>query len=535
MPTSRRNFLKAAAASSACASLPSLFASQRDPSNKLSADPLRPQFHLLPAKNWMNDPNAPIYWNGLYHMFFQYNPNAAIWGDMHWAHAVSEDMIHWRHLPVALAPTPGWDDADGCFTGSAVDDHDTATILYTGVKRAPIERATLRDGHNNFREVQCLATSADSQLLTWLKWPKPVIEPPADPQLAGFRDPFIWRQGNNWLLGVASGHFKKGGCVLLYRSRDLRQWEFLHELAARHWTEKESTNPVDSGEMWECPDFFQLGKKYVLLYSTAGRVIWESGELDQKKLKFHSERQGILDHGAYYAQKTQLDAQGNRILWGWISEKRPDSELISVGWAGCMALPRVLSLNSNNDLQMTFASQTQSLRAKSFVLPQSHPDVRATIIELPDITLENLCAELAWEISFPVASIQLIDSQGVWYSVSYTLENSKVTITVNFVPYEIPIAPVDRNAHMPAHIDDMNHTSDPSSPPSPRPSPSISSFHLFLDASVAELIVNQRHAITTRIYRQPEGPLRINVSTLTKFTAFEAHQLRPISPDRLTT
>ena len=75
----------------------------------------------------MNDPNGTIYWKGLYNMFFQYNPNAAIGADMHWAHAVSEDMIHWRHLPLALAPTPGWDDADGCFTGSAVDDHGTAT------------------------------------------------------------------------------------------------------------------------------------------------------------------------------------------------------------------------------------------------------------------------------------------------------------------------------------------------------------------------------------------------------------------------
>jgi beta-fructofuranosidase len=135
---------------------------------------------------------------------------------MHWAHAVSDDMMHWRHLPIALAPTPGWDDADGCFTGSAVDNHGTATMLYTGVKSVPAERATLRDAINNFREVQCLATS--TQLRTWMKWKQPVIEPPDDPELTGFRDPFLLRHGNEWLLGVASGHFKKGGCVLLYRS-----------------------------------------------------------------------------------------------------------------------------------------------------------------------------------------------------------------------------------------------------------------------------------------------------------------------------
>src|ERR1700752_2838788 len=154
MQSSRRKFLKHCGSAALLASARSNFSSLHafDDSAeaalraRLAPDPLRPQFHLLPAKNWMNDPNGPIYWKGHYHMFFQYNPNAAVWGDMHWAHAVSDDMIHWRHLPVALAPTPDGDDADGCFTGSAVDDRGTATILYTGVKSVSPELATLRDG-----------------------------------------------------------------------------------------------------------------------------------------------------------------------------------------------------------------------------------------------------------------------------------------------------------------------------------------------------------------------------------------------------
>lgn len=72
--------------------------------SRLALDPRRPRFHLLPMRNWMNDPNGPIFWNGKYHMFYQYNPHAAVWGDMHWGHAVSDDKVHWRHLPVALAP-----------------------------------------------------------------------------------------------------------------------------------------------------------------------------------------------------------------------------------------------------------------------------------------------------------------------------------------------------------------------------------------------------------------------------------------------
>src|SRR5947207_2081910 len=86
----------------------------------IAQDPRRPQFHLLPAHNWMNDPNGPIFVNGRYHMFFQYNPESSIWGNMSWAHAVSIDMIHWRHLPMAFTMTPDGPDAAGCFSGTAI-------------------------------------------------------------------------------------------------------------------------------------------------------------------------------------------------------------------------------------------------------------------------------------------------------------------------------------------------------------------------------------------------------------------------------
>lgn len=145
---------------------------------RLALDPRRPQFHLLPQRNWMNDPNGPIYWKGQYHMFFQYNPDAAVWGDMHWAHAVSPDMVHWRHLPIALAPTPGGPDAAGCFSGTAVVDNGVVTVLYTGVVNSTLANATLNDGQHIFRESQCLATSIDPDLKTWKKLAAPVIAAP---------------------------------------------------------------------------------------------------------------------------------------------------------------------------------------------------------------------------------------------------------------------------------------------------------------------------------------------------------------------
>jgi beta-fructofuranosidase len=511
MSLSRRKFLLSLAAArilgprAACGLWPAL--PDQALRARLAADPLRPQCHLLPAKNWMNDPNGPIFWKGQYHMFFQYNPGSALWGDMHWAHAVSPDMIHWRHLPVALAPTAGWDDADGCFTGSAVDDRGTATVIYTGVKNTAPQLATLRDGAHNFREVQCLATSGDHELRAWTKWPTPVLEPPGDPRLTGFRDPFLWRDGHLWYLGVGSGVRREGGRVLLYRSSDLRQWEYLHPLASGRWTERENTNPVESGEMWECPDFFALGSRQVLLYSTAGRVAWEVGELDPRELVFHPERTGVLDHGAYYAQKTQADAGGNRILWGWIPERRPDAELAAAGWAGCMALPRVLSLDSRNDLQMRVAPASESLRQKEFpaITGTTPPEERHKI--LSSIEIENVAGEIEWKVSASPFSMTIRDGSGPWWRLEVERSDSSATLRINQQQMQFSLAN-SRELEL----------------------------HLILDASVTELFSNHLHALTTRIYRKPDGPLRLELSGADSaaLRALRAWQLQPISEDRLT-
>jgi beta-fructofuranosidase len=514
----RRHFLKSTAAAATVAALhpKNLFAQNDDAlQKKLAADPLRPQFHLLPAKNWMNDPNGPIFWRGKYHMFFQYNPNSAVWGDMHWNHAVSDDMIHWKHEPIALAPTPTGDDSDGCFTGSAVNDNGTATIIYTGVKSVSADRATLRDGHHNFRETQLLATSKDPNLLTWQKLSKPVIEPPQDKNLSGFRDPFLFQLPTStpsesnlrlWYCGIASGQFKKGGRVLLYESNNLRDWKYLHPLAEGQWTGREHTDPVGSGEMWECPDFFPLDKKWVLLYSTAGSVFWEVGDLDPKELVFHTQARGILDHGAYYAQKTQLDAKGNRILWGWITEKRPDPELLAAGWAGCMSLPRTLKIADDNILEMEVAREVRSLRNQAFEIPNKLSAADRTT-RAKEIEIKNLSGEFFWMSNALKSNFALADQSGTWFTVVTEADENGSRLKVNGQTIEIPL------------------TNRP-----------LRDFSLFLDASVAELICDSRHAITTRIYRQPAGPLKITSDPSEKnLYQLSAWQLHSISPNRFTT
>ena len=223
----------------------------------IAHDPLRPEFHLMPQHNWMNDPNGPVWWKGQYHLFYQLNPHAAVWGDMHWGHAISPDMIHWRHQPIALAPTPGGPDSEGCFSGSAVVFDGKPAFIYTGVQNAPPDQATIRDGNDKLRETQLLAIAEDDKLLHWKKVEKPIIPtPPPGMMVTGFRDPCPWREGDMWYVGIGSGEREVGGCVLLYRSKDLHRWEYLHKLTQGKPNGKVAVNPCDSGEMWECPDFF---------------------------------------------------------------------------------------------------------------------------------------------------------------------------------------------------------------------------------------------------------------------------------------
>lgn len=476
---------------------------------QLAADSLRPQYHLLPARNWMNDPDGPIFWNDNYHMFYQYNPNAAVWGDMHWGHAVSPDMVHWKHLPVALAPTPGGPDQDGCFTGSAViqanGQESVATFLYTGVKSVAPAEATLRDGNHNFLETQCLATSTDPQLLVWQKQEAAVLLPPHNPKLTGFRDPFLWRDANIWYMGIGSGESGKGGCVLLYRSTDLRQWEYLHPLVSGERNTKTTTDPVDSGEMWECPDLFAMGKKHLLIYSTEHKVYWQSGELDPKELVFHPQKSGLLDYGNLYAPKSQLAPDNRRILWGWIPEMRPEKEFSAAGWAGCTSLPRTLTLDTDGNLNMEFARELIALRAQQTLISTTlaYSSVREEVY-LAGPTTECLLrfSSKPWEFRVTCKDVP-------FFSAAYDPQNKGQELKL--AGASVPLPPRASGDH---------------------------ELRLFLDASVIEIVADNSISFTTRVYRSPNFPLNFSLVDKSGSKTAPAHlsvwSLKSISLNRLT-
>jgi beta-fructofuranosidase len=464
---------------------------------RLAADPLRPQFHLLPAANWMNDPNGPVYFNGRYHMFFQYNPLGATWGNMSWAHAVSPDMLHWTHLPVALKPTPGGPDSYGCFSGSAIRVDKRVFAVYTATRESTPELATIHEGKaNHIQESQCIAWSDDPDLVVWNKDPNPIVpRPPEGLNITGFRDPSAWKQGDWYYMTVGSGVAKVGGCVLLYRSKDLKSWEYLHELTSGAWNGKPTANPCDDGEMWECPEFFPLDGAHVLIYSTMGKVFWQSGVLDVTSMKFAPAKTGLLDLDAFYAPKTQLDAQGRRILWGWIPERRPESAMKEAGWSGMMSLPRVMNLDKDGTLRLRILPQAASLRSGVVSQVESRSGILKTLRKASGEIMCSGTRGKSFEFTLSNGDSELLH-------VSYSAEKHAFVADGN----EIALQPTD--------------------------APTL---QVFVDGSVIELILSERIGWTKRFYYPGTTAPDIGAwanGTDVRMTAWE---IKPISQNRLTT
>ena len=315
---------------------------------RFSNDPHRPQYHFLPPSNWMNDPNGFIQWQGTYHLFYQHNPTGPLWGNIHWGHAASQDLIHWMDLPIALAPTPGGPDETGCFSGCAVNN-GVPTFVYTGTR-----------GEKHEIQTQCLATSDDT-LLSWQKYAgNPVLAelPQVSGQTRDFRDPFVWQEADAWYMVIGSRIKDVGGAVFLYKSSDLLNWEYLHPLLTgdKHHT----------GDIWECPNFFKLGDQWVLIVSAyvstaTDTVLYFVGQYENHQ--FTPTHEGVLDYGQLYAPLTTLDDLNRRLFIAWLREARPPQQQQLAGWSGVQSIPRVLTW-VNDRLLMTPVPALESIRGK---------------------------------------------------------------------------------------------------------------------------------------------------------------------------
>lgn len=332
---------------------------------KAQRDPAYPSWHLAPPVGLLNDPNGFIHDGHRWHLFYQWNPFACEHGPKCWGHWSSDDLLHWRHQPVALVPAEDYD-RDGCYSGSAVvDDAGRLSLLYSG---------NIECGNDTRIGTQCLAVANEQGLFDKLG---PVLPVP-EGYTGNVRDPKVWRHQGQWYMVLGAQTQAMTGEVLLFRSADLRQWRQVGVVAGAH-----RQGLGEFGYMWECPDLFDLQDRetswQVLICSPQGLPalgdrfanLHQSGYF-VGALDYDS---GKLSHGAFYeldlgfdfyAPQTALGPDGRRLLYGWMA-MADDSEAshpsIEQGWLHCMTAPRELSLHQGR-LRQRPARELRRLRGE---------------------------------------------------------------------------------------------------------------------------------------------------------------------------
>ncbi len=295
-----------------------------------------PFFHITGERGWINDPNGLIYYNDQYHAFYQHYPDDTKWGPMHWGHVVSDDLTNWKYLPIAL--TPGDDcDKNGCFSGTAIVHDQKLWLMYTGF----IEN----QGGESIRQVQCLAESSDG--VTFKKHGIVIGEEdlPEGYSPSDFRDPKVWLHDDYFWCIVAAKKNEGRGRILLYKSKDLFNWEFVNDLFGKD----------SAGTMIECPDYneemgyllfceqFQPSENGVHLNIHSCR--WAIGKIDYSTGLFVEESRGIVDYGFdMYAPQTFAY---NPALMGWLNmwDRNVPSE--KYGFAGMMTVARSITFKDD--------------------------------------------------------------------------------------------------------------------------------------------------------------------------------------------
>lgn len=476
--------------------MPALFSTQEMQQQRvaLATDWQRPTWHFLPPSAWMNDPNGVIQWGDNFHLFYQNYPFEAVHRDMHWGHAVSADLIHWQDLPVALAPVPGSYDESGVFSGCAVDDDGVPTIVYTATS-----------GPRSSVQAQALATGS-ADLLQWQRHPaNPVLgDVPAESgQSRDFRDPYVWREGDAWCMVLGCRIEGAGGMIPLYRSPDLVNWEYQGPMItgdlARH------------GRMWECPNFFRLGDKWVLVFSAihgAGpaTVYWLAGDFDGRR--FQPQTDGVLDHGYYYAPLSIEDRQGRRLMWAWLREGREVSEQVRAGWSGVQAIPRVLSLDGQQRLVTEPVPELAANRG-------AHSHLGAQDIEGQQ-ALD--CGSLALELR---ASFEAQGCAGIHVAVSPD-GSAAAEICWDAATQQLGVTRRDANP--------LND-SQPCNAAHELAADEALELVVLLDGSVLEIIANGRTGITSRIY--PAGADCTGLALTgsgARLRALDVWQMQPVWP-----
>jgi sucrose-6-phosphate hydrolase SacC (GH32 family) len=447
-------------------------------------DPHRPHYHLMPDAGWMNEPHAPFYYGGQYHLFFQKNPFGPFWHQIHWGHWVSPDMVRWRELPIALAPEDDGLATDGIWSGSATYAADGTPVLFftAGNDTAkPNQRTGMARPHD----------LRDPDLVRWDKYPTPVTtQQDGQGRYGQFRDPFVFRDGQRqrWFQLVGSSLPGGSGTALVYESTDLIHWTPrgpLFSIDARRYPGFDAT--------WELPVLLPVGKgpdgreRHVFLNDVRGQAYYWTGVFDAASARFtpDTEAPRVFDvgQGHFSGPSGFVDPKtGRSIVFSIAQGERSLRDEYDAGWAHNGGLPLVLSLGADGDLRLAPIAELATLR-------------RAQLVDLRDVTVKQAAAALAGihggalEVELELAPSALPGRRGL--RVRTTPDGAEATAL--YVDTARKRLEIDRS-HSAANRDGSVQGGDFALGAEPL------RMRLFLDGSMVEAYVNERKSLTSRIY-----------------------------------
>lgn len=338
----------------------------------------RPAYHYRPKAHWINDPNGLIQHEGVVHLFYQYNPHGDQWGDIHWGHATSRDMVNWQTHPVAMAPAAQLGEVH-CFSGGACQGHDGSPVFYyTSIGKEEEGRGG-KDGAQQWIAMP----TADLERLSQTDAHAMRPDMHGGMKVQEWRDPYVIRHGDRYLMVLGCRLEDSRGACLLYTSGNGLDFTY-HAVLAQDESGTDYT--------WECPNFFPLEGRYVLFYSPCKAARYIIGDLTED-LRFLPVASGVLDEGAwegFYAPQAFVDERGRSIVIGWSPDAaRGDWQGIT-GWSGCFNLPREMYIE-DNVLKMRVVPELQQLEcgAEKGKLPLLKADAGCQYVLRLDVELAD--------------------------------------------------------------------------------------------------------------------------------------------------
>ncbi|GAA3009488.1 sucrose-6-phosphate hydrolase [Tetragenococcus solitarius] len=312
---------------------------------QVQESPYRQKFHIQSKTGLLNDPNGFSFYNGRFHLFYQWFPLGPVHGLKYWYHVSSKNLIDWEDEGIGLKPDTKYD-SHGVFSGSGFAYEDQLFLFYTG---------NTRDAKWERTSYQCIATM--DMKGNFRKFEQPFISGAPKGYTENFRDPKVFEKDGNYYCVIGAQSQCNEGKILYYKSADLMNWSLKGEIQTSFLN--------NCGYMWECPDYFEMENKAVLMFCPQGmeergdyfRNIYQSGYLLGEPIDFQN---GEFNHGdfhefdhgfEFYAPQTMLDPNGRRILIGWFGLPDVDSVTDEYGWAHCLTIPRVLEIKGDKVVQ----------------------------------------------------------------------------------------------------------------------------------------------------------------------------------------